>query len=100
MILLSIFLSTYSFVGGNVFDEFLSYAHDISYGVIVKSIEICIDAFDKYFVDTWIRLPTTREALAEAAEFNILSNFPPLMWGALGRNQLQVTVTVRVTVNC
>ena len=71
-----------------MFGEFASYAHNISYGAIVQSIEIVIEAIHDNFVNAWIRLPTSREALDEAAQFNLKSGFPPLIWGAIGKSQL------------
>ena len=86
---LLIFLAS---IGGIFFDEFASYAHDISYGVIVASIEICINAFHDHFVDEWIKLPNKKEAESEAANFQTISGFPNIIWACLDGTHFLVSI--------
>jgi hypothetical protein len=78
------------FASGSLFNNHASYAHGMSYGAIVESIDICINVLHKYLVPNYIRLPTQSEAKEEAELFHQASGFPALVWGAVDGTHIKV----------
>ena len=58
----------------------------------MQSIQIVLEAIHGNFVDLWVKLLNKEEALAEAAQFHLISNFPPLIYAAIDGTHFPVSL--------